>query len=59
MFNYGISIAAFGFVAFILAFVHPASQTGRAAAQQAAAVSGADMAIASPADGRPQLAVSK
>jgi hypothetical protein len=29
-----MSVAAFGFVAFVLVFVPPASQAGRAAAQQ-------------------------
>jgi hypothetical protein len=37
MFNHVLSIAAFGFVAFLLVFVHPASQASRTAARQAAA----------------------
>jgi hypothetical protein len=37
MFNHFLSTAAVGFVAFLLVFVHPASQASRAAAQQAAA----------------------
>jgi hypothetical protein len=37
MLNHVLSIAAFGFVAFLLVFVHPVSQASRAAARQAAA----------------------
>jgi hypothetical protein len=37
MLNHLASIAAFAFVAFLLVFVHPASQASRAAARQAAA----------------------
>jgi hypothetical protein len=37
MFNHLPSIAAFGFVAFLLVFVHPASQASRTATRQAAA----------------------
>jgi hypothetical protein len=59
MFNYTMSVAAFGFVAFVLAFVHPASQAGRAAAQQVAMAGSIVAASAGPADGRPHLAPSK
>jgi hypothetical protein len=59
MFNYAMSVAAFGFVAFVLVFVHPASQTGRATAQQTGA--GGHVATADPAVAgvRSHLAASK
>jgi biotin transporter BioY len=37
MFNHFLSIAAFGFVAFLIVFVHPTSQASRTAARQTAA----------------------
>jgi hypothetical protein len=36
MFNHVLSIAAFGFVAFVLMFMHPASHAAREAAQHSA-----------------------
>jgi len=59
MFNHLPSIAAFGFVAFLLVFVHPASQASRTAARQAAA---GDMIVAASlaaAIMRSRLAASK
>ena len=58
MSNYAISLAAFGFVAFVLSFVHPASQASRAGAQQAAAA--AEVPIAKvAAELRSRLAAPK
>jgi hypothetical protein len=65
MLDHALSIAAIGFMVFVLMFVHPASQANRAAALQAAAagetaVAGATpVAGANPAAMRPRLAASK
>jgi hypothetical protein len=59
MLNYVLSVAAFGLVAFVLVFVHPASQASRAAASEMAAASNIATANAVPADMRPRLAASK
>jgi hypothetical protein len=42
MFNHVLSIAAFGFIAFVLVFMHPASHAAREAAQQTARQEAAD-----------------
>ncbi len=59
MFNYAISLAAFGFVAFVLVFVHPASQASRADAQQAAAAAELPIAEVAAVELRSRLAASK
>jgi hypothetical protein len=64
MFNHVLSIAAFGFVAFVLLFMHPVSQASRAVAHQVAAGGTMTPAIVAPAivtaaDMRPHLAASK
>jgi hypothetical protein len=59
MFNYALSVAVFGFVAFVLVFVHPASQAGRVAAQHESAGSGVAAAVAAPGSARSHLAASK
>jgi hypothetical protein len=52
-------LAAFGFVAFVLVFVHPGSQASRAGARQAAA--GAEVSIVDVAttESRSRLGASK
>jgi hypothetical protein len=57
MFNHVLSIAAFGVVAFVLVFVHPGLQAGRAIAQQADAAG--KIAATNVAAPRPRLAASK
>jgi hypothetical protein len=59
MFNCAMFLAAFGFVAFVLVFVHPGSQASRAGARQVAA--GAEVSIAEVAttESRSRLAASK
>jgi hypothetical protein len=57
MFNYAMSIAAFGFVAFALVFVHPAPLAGGAAAHHISA--GSEVAVAAIGDERHHLAASK
>jgi hypothetical protein len=59
MFNSAMFLAASGFVAFVLVFVHPGSQASRAGARQAAA--GAEVSIGEVAttESRSRLAVSK
>ena len=58
MFIHAMSIAAFGFVAFVLVFVHPASLASHAAAHQMS--SGSEVAAAGAVAGvRPHLAASK
>jgi hypothetical protein len=51
-----MSIAAFGFVAFALLFVHPAALASRAATHQMSA--GSDAAAAASVGARPHLAAS-
>jgi hypothetical protein len=48
MFIYAMSIAAIGFVAFVLVFVHPASLANRGAAHQMSAGSDAATVGVSP-----------
>ena len=57
LFHGAICIAAFGFVAFVLLFVHPAAQSRRAAAQQADV--GSDVAAAGAAGTGVHLAAPK
>jgi hypothetical protein len=57
MFNYAMSIAALGFVAFVLVFVHPASLASRATAPQMSA--GSEVAVAAIGGVRRHLAASK
>jgi hypothetical protein len=57
MFNYAMSIAAFGFVAFVLGFVHPVPLAGGAVAHQMSA--GSEVAVAAAGGVRPHLAASK
>jgi hypothetical protein len=59
MFNHVLSIAAFGFVAFVLLFVHPVSPDGGAAMHQMAAGGKITPAIIAAADVHPHLAASK
>jgi hypothetical protein len=59
MFNHAMSIAAFGFVAFVLVFMHPGSRASRAAMQQAAAHGGVVTAKVAAADASSRLAASK
>jgi hypothetical protein len=59
MLNHALSVAAIGFVVFVLMFVHPASQANRAAAHQMAAAGETAAADAAPAAMRPRLAASK
>jgi hypothetical protein len=59
MLNHALAVAAFGFVAFVLLFVHPVSQASRAAAHQVAAAGETATVNAVPADTRPRLAASK
>jgi hypothetical protein len=64
MFNHVLPIAAFGVVAFVLVFVHPAAQASRQttpqkAAQQAAAGSRIATANVAAAVVGPRLAASK
>jgi hypothetical protein len=59
MLNHVPSMAAIGFVAFVLLFVHPASQASRAAAHQMAAASTTATVNAAASDMRPRLAASK
>ena len=59
MFYCAISFAAFGFVAFVLVFVHPASQASRAGAQQAAVAGKVPIAEVAAVELRSRLAASK
>jgi hypothetical protein len=60
LFNHVLSLAAaFGFVAFVLVFVHPASHAGRAAVHQTSAGSAVAAIAASDADVRSHLAATK
>jgi len=59
MFNHVLSIAAFGFLAFLLVFVHPPSQASRTAGQQAAAGGMIVTANVAAAIMRSRLAASK
>jgi hypothetical protein len=57
MFNHAMYVAAFGIVAYVLVFVHPASPAGRASVQQAAAHT--SVAAGAAAADAPSLAASK
>jgi hypothetical protein len=59
MFNYVLSVAVFGFVAFVIVFVHPASLASRTAAHEMSAGSETATADATVAGVRPHLAASK
>jgi hypothetical protein len=60
MFNHAIAVvAAFGFVAFVVVFVHPAPPATRAAARQMSAGSEVAASDAAVAGVRPHLAASK
>jgi hypothetical protein len=59
MFNYAMSVAAFGFVAFVLVFVHPASQADLVAAQQMGASGDVASAHQAVAGARSYFAASK
>jgi hypothetical protein len=60
LFNHVLSLAAaFGFVAFVLVFVHPASHAGRAAVHQTSAGSAVAAIAASDAGVRSHLAATK